>query len=400
MNDTQTIAPAASNASPRELDFFDIAIAMAKHKKLIIGMPLAFALAAGLGSMALPTTYKASAKILPPQQAQSGAAALLSQLGGVAGAAAGAAVGIKNPNDLYVGMLKSRRISDKLIKQYDLTKAYDTDSLETTRSILAARTLVTAGKDGFISIDFEDEDKQRVAKLTNSYVAELLDLTKVLAVTEAAQRRMFFEGQLVEAKNNLAKAEMTLKGSLDSGGVISVDSDSRAVVETVARLRAQIAAKEIQLGSMQAFVTVNNNDYKRAQEELGSLRMEYAKLQNGNSSAAAPPAMDGKRQAGLENIKVLREVKYNQMLYELLATQYEAARLDEARDSSIIQVLDNAVEPERPSGPKRLFIVLIAAALGLIGATAWAILCAARDNAQLPERALRWQKLKLHLRSK
>jgi uncharacterized protein involved in exopolysaccharide biosynthesis len=240
-----------------------------------------------------------------------------------------------------------------------------------------------------------------VAKLANAYVEELLDLTKVLALTEASQRRMFYERQLEQTKNNLAKAEMTLKGALDTHGVISVDGDSRAVVETIGRLRAQISAKEIQLGSMQAFVTRNNPEFKRVEEEAASLRAELSRLENGRPATEAQRAAGENKQAGLENIQTLRDVKYHQMLYELLAKQYEVARLDEAKDASVIQVLDSAIEPERKSKPLRGLMVLMGAVLGLVAAIAWAFVIESKERAlQNPERAAQLAKLKAYLRGK
>jgi uncharacterized protein involved in exopolysaccharide biosynthesis len=354
-----------TEAEPNDLNIGDFLRLLLKRKKFVIGVPLIAAIAAALISLALPDVYKAGTKLLPPQQAQSGAAALLSQLGGVAGAAAGVA-GIKNPNELYVGMLRSRTVADKLIATYDLKAVYDTKSLEKARRILEENTAVFTGKDGLITIEVEDENRTRVARLANSYADELLKLTRVLALTEASQRRVFFERQLEQAKDNLAKAETALKGALDTGGVISVDTETRAVVETVARIRAQISAKESQLSSMRAFVTENNPEYKKVEEELKGLRLEQSRLENGRGGEAKSG-----RSGGLESIKILRDIKYFQMLYELLAKQYEVARLDEAKESSIIQVLDPAVEPEKKFKPKRALIVLITFALGLLGTLGW-----------------------------
>lgn len=377
-----------------ELGVFDILIVLAKHKKMIFGVTFSAAVLAAGGSLILPNIYQATAKLLPPQQSQSTAMAMLSQLGGVAGAAAGAA-GLKNPNDLYVGMLKSRTVADRLVGQFDLKKAYGTDSQDLARQKLEASTTISAGKDNLITIEVEDKDQKRVAPLANAYVSELLRLTKVLAVTEASQRRMFYERQLEAAKDNLAKAEMLLKSKLDTHGVISVDAESRAVVETVGRVKAQVSAKEIELSSMRAFVTPVNPDYRRVEEELNGLRAELSRLENGRGD----DAVAAEKQGGLENVKVLRDVKYQQMLYELLAKQFEAARIDEAKDPSVIQVLDQAVEPERKSKPKRAVIVLLTTVIAAFGAIALAFLSETRRKALAsPEGAAQWAELRSYLR--
>jgi uncharacterized protein involved in exopolysaccharide biosynthesis len=348
------------------IGLLDLVVMLANHKKLVFGFPLGVALVAGLASFALPEAYKATTKLLPPQQSQSSAAALLSQLGGVAGLAAG----IKTPNDVYIGMLKSRVVADRLIAKFDLKKVYKTESQEKARQTLEENTVIDLNKEGLITVSVEYPDRQVVAQVANAYVDELMKMTKTLAVTEASQRRLFYEQQLTDSKNKLAEAEATLKNSLDRNGVISVDNDSRSIIETIGRLRAQISTKEAALNSMAAFITPSNPAYQKAREELNGLKAEVSRLENGRPGNNEGPEVTNNK-AGLENVRTLRDVKYYQMLYELLAKQYEAARLDEARDASVIQVLDPAVEPERKVKPKRVVIVLVAWLLGFLLATSW-----------------------------
>lgn len=399
MNKAQTTALGADGTPEEKVNMIDLLIVLAKHKKTIICLTLAAALISAAISFVLPNRYQGTVKLLPPQQSQSGAAALLSQLGGTAGAAVGMA-GLKSPNELYIGMLRSRTIAERLVNSFKLKEVYDTTSTEKAIKELTDNTDISSGKDGIITLRVEDENQKMVAKLANSYVDELFKLTKVLAITEAAQRRMFFERQLVATKDQLANAEVALKRALDTRGVISVDTESRAVMEMVARLRAQASAKEVQLDSLRTFVTENNAEFKRVEAELASLRAELAKLENGRPGAGESSAAAGKgNERGLENIKLLRDIKYYQMLYELLAKQFEVARLDEAKDPAIVQVLDPAVEPERKSRPRRVLIVLFATALTFIASIAGAfILEARRKSMRSPEDAARWQELEKNLR--
>lgn len=377
MNDAQTMALPID--SDQEFGPLNLLIVLVKHKRLLIGLPLAVAILVGLITLFIPNQYRATTRLLPPQQAQSGASALLAQLGSVAGAAAGS-VGVKSPSDLYIGMVKSRTVADKVIAKLDLKRAFDTQSSEAARAILERSTTVASGKDGLISITFVDEDQKLVAPVANAYVFELQMLTKTLALTEASQRRLFFETQLEISKDNLAAAEGTLKQALETRGVINVESESRAMAEIVARLRAQISAKEIELSSLKAFVTNDNPEFIRAQQELNSLRAEMSKLENGRSPGAVTGAGAASR-VGLENVKVLREVKYHQMLYELLAKQYELARLDEAKDSAIIQVLDVAIEPERKSGPRRTLYIVFSALVAFFFAAVISVIVEAKRKA-------------------
>jgi tyrosine-protein kinase Etk/Wzc len=375
------------------MNMIDLMIIFARRKKLLLGLPLAVAVAVAGLSLALPNVYSATAKLLPPQQ-QSGASALLAQLGGSAGLA-GSLAGVKNPSDTYIGMLKSRTVADRLVARFDLKTRYDTASTELARRQLADNTLIAAGKDGMISISVEDRDPKLVAALANTYVSELQQLNRTLAVTEAAKRRLFFEQQLETAKDNLAKVEAALKGAIDTGGVISVDAESEAVLQTAARLKAQVSAKEIELGAMRAFVTAQNPAYRRVTEELASLRSELDRLEGGRPSLSAGA---GKSRPGLENIQLMRDLKYYQMLYELLAKQYEVARLDEAKDASLIQVLDPAVEPEFKVRPKRVLIVLGAGLATFFVTLLWVLFSALRQQAmRIPAEAARWRELQSHL---
>lgn len=380
--------------SSSEKNLLDLLIVLAKYKKAIIGLPMAVSIAAAGLSYTLPNVYKATTKLVPPQQPQSSAIALLSQIGGGAGLA-----GTKGANDLYIGMLKSRSVADRLIANFDLQKVYESKSADSTRHTLEENTTIAAGKDGLITIDVEDRDPKRAANLANGYVAELLRLSKVLAVTEASQRRLFFERQLETTKDNLASAEARLKGQMETSGVISVDAASSALVETTGRLRAQISAKEIQLNSMRPFLTPNHPDYRKAEEELNSLRAELAKLENGAKSNVGRDGNEGMRSTGLDNIQLLRDVKYYQALYELLAKQYEIARLDEAKDSAIVQVLDPAIEPEQRFKPKRSIIVIIAGAATLFSCIFWAFLLEAKRKSEASSStAAQWQELRRYLR--
>lgn len=395
MNHTENLPIAQVSGSENDLSLISILIALAKYKKILTFVPLAFALTAAGFSSVIPEIYRAETKLLPPQSAQSTTSALLSQLGGSAFAAAGVA-GIKNPADLYIAMLKSRSIADKIIQRFDLKKTYETDSTEKARRVLENSTFISSGKDGVITIGFESESKTLVAPLANAYVQELSKLTMTMAVTEAAQRRIFFERQLKQAKDNLANVEVEFKKRLATSGVVSVDADSRVIVETTGRIRAQISAKEIALESMSSAVTTQNPNYIRIKKDLESLQNELTRLENGSKQATLPIP---KKNDGLENIRILRDVKYYQMLYEMLAKQYEVARLDEAKDAPLIQVLDSAVDPERKFKPKRLLMVLVSAVFGFVIAALIAIIKESKSRLlNTVEGRAQWEELRHNLR--
>jgi uncharacterized protein involved in exopolysaccharide biosynthesis len=339
----------------------DVLSVLAKRRKLLVALPVAAAAASTAICLLLPDIYTGTTKILPPQQTQS-TSAVLAQLGSLAGLAGGAATsGLKNPNDLYVGMLKSRTVADNLIERFELNKLYDQQYQSETRNRLEKETAIVAGKDGIITVQVDDKDPRRAAALANGYVHELVKLTKVLAVTEASQRRLFFERQLEEAKNNLARAEVTARLAMDKGGLVQVEGQGRAMLEMTARLRAQITVKDVQIGAMRAFATAQNPELQRHQQEADVMKRELARIEGTAGVESNAPTQASEK--GIDSLRLLREMKYHEATYELLAKQLEIAKIDEAKDSAIIQVMDKAIEPDRRSKPLRLRIVLLSALL-------------------------------------
>jgi uncharacterized protein involved in exopolysaccharide biosynthesis len=349
-----------SSSEGEEINLLDLLIILAKHKRIVLGFPFVAGLVAAIVSLIVPNTYTGTTRILPPQQSSSAATAMLNQLsgalGGLAGLASGA-LGVRSPNELYVGMLKSRTVADNLISRFELTKLYDEDRLSDTRKRLEKETTIATGRDGIITVEVDDRDPKRAADLANAYVDELKKLTKVLAVTEASQRRLFFEQQLIQAKDNLTAAEIAARQGLQKGGIAQVDAQGRSMIEVTARLRAQISAKEVQLGAMRTFAAEGNPELQRAQQELEALKRELARVEGSSPIAVGKGEASGN--AGLDNLGRLRDVKYYEFLYELLAKQYEIARIDEAKDPAIVQVMDKAIEPDRRSRPKRTLIVVL-----------------------------------------
>jgi tyrosine-protein kinase Etk/Wzc len=394
-------SPITNHQSPddEEISLLDLLIVLAKHKKLILGLPFGAAVVAAGISLLMPNIYTGTTKILPPQQNQSAAIAMLGQLGTQLGGLAGSALGVRNPNELYVGMLKSRTVADDLIGRFELRKLYETKTLDDTRKSLENNTKITSGRDGIIVIEFDDKEPKRAATIANAYVEELYKLTQTLAVTEASQRRLFFERQLDQNRKNLASAEAAARQGLEKGGLVVIDAQGRGMVETTARLRGQIAVKEIQISAMRAFATGQNPDLKQAQHELDAMKQELAKME-GTSSGRDNAGSAGKAD-GMENLRLLRDVKYFETIFELLAKQYEIAKIDEARDASIVQVLDPAVEPERKSKPMRSLIVVLTALVAGFLAVIWVFIKEAGERArQNPEQAERLNLLRRHLRGK
>ena len=370
--DTATKDLGSTTHDDDEVSLLDLAIVLAKHKKLIIGLPMIVGVMAAGISLSLPNIFTASTKILPPQQNQSAAAGMLAQLGGLGGFTAGA-IGIKNPSDLYIGMLKSRTVADGIIQRFDLNTLFQQKLQSATRSVLAGMTTIKAEKDGIITIEVDNEDPKRAAVLANAYVDELYKLTSVLAVTEASQRRLFFERQLAQAKDGLTKAEIAARQALEKGGLAQVEGQGRAMLDATARLRGQITVKEVQIGAMRTFATERNPELLAAQLELEVMKRELAKMEGVGGTKVTKSSVANDSQ-GTDSLSLLRDVKYYETVYEMLAKQYEFSKIDEAKDSAIIQVLDKAIEPDLKSKPKRREFVLLWIFVAGVFAVLWAFM--------------------------
>ena len=343
MTDTTTNL-AGSLPEDDEISLLDLLQVVAENLRLLIVGPLAAGLLALAYTFTIAPTFTASTKFMPPQQQQSGAAAMLSSLGALGGLA-GAATGIKNPADQYVAFMKSRSVLDAMVDRFKLMDRYEAKFREDARKTLETSSVIASGKDGLISVDVDNKDPQVAAQLANAYVEELGRLLNRLAVTEAQQRRLFFEKQLANAKDNLVKSEQALKASGVNSSVLK--ASPTAAVEGLAKLKAGITAQEVKLASMRGYLTETAPDFKQAQTELAAMRGQMARAES------EEPAAAGAKGADSDYISKYREYKYHETLFELFAKQYEMARVDESREGAVIQVLDPAQPPEKKSKPKK-----------------------------------------------
>jgi tyrosine-protein kinase Etk/Wzc len=366
-----------SAVSPEEdISLLDILIVIVQYRRLILKIAAYTVVVGVIVSLLLPIRYTATTSILPPQQTNSAGSALMAQLGGLSSVAslAGGSLGLKNPNDLQVAMLKSRTVEDAMLDRFHLVELFRVKQRSDARTKLEKVVDIDSGtKDGLIRLAVTDRDPRRAAEMANGYVEEFKRLSANLAVTEASQRRLFFEQQLVQAKDNLANAEEDLKKTGQRTGLIQLDSQTRATIELVAELRGEIAAKEVQINAMRSFATGENPELQLAEQQLAGLRSQAEKMgaaSEGASNALIPKG--GMQEAGVEYIRKLRDVKYFETVFDLLARQYEIAKVDEARQGATVQVVDRAIVPDRRSSPKRTLIVLGAAVLGLFLGVVWA----------------------------
>jgi tyrosine-protein kinase Etk/Wzc len=362
-----------------EVSLLDSLILLLEHKRFIARFVLGAAVLSTIVAFLLPVRYEGKVVLLPPAQNSSIASSLLGQLGNLGGlgslaSLAGGSLGLKNPADMYVSLLTSRTVEDAMIQRFGLMKEYREKRMVDTRKELERRTTAIAGaKDGLIRLTIEDRDPKRAAELANGYVEEFRKLSESLAITEAARRRLFFQQQLQMAKDNLTAAENAMSKTQQSTGVLEIDSQARALIESAAILRAQVAAKQVQIEGMRSFAAEDNPELVLAKQELAALQSQLQRIAGSNQDLGSDINLSKGRitEAGMEYIRRFRDLKYQETVYELLAKEFEIAKLDEAREGSIVQVVDTAVPPDKKSSPHRILIIVGTTFLSFFVAAFW-----------------------------
>jgi tyrosine-protein kinase Etk/Wzc len=361
-----------------------ILIVLAKRKRLIMKVVACGAFLGLAVVLLLPRKFAATAQIMPSQQSQSITAFMLGQLGPLA-ATAGRDLGLRNPSDLYIAMLHSRTMADALISRFSLMQVYGKSRIEDARERLDEVSEISADRESVISIVVDDRDPQRAADIANAYVEQLQKVTQTLGVTEAAQRRLFYEQEVQKANGELAFAEQALRQVQETTGVIQLDSQSKAMIEGLVTLRAKVMTQEAQVQSMRVFATEENPDLVRAERELKAMKSEYAGLERGKGrSSIFDVTLEKVPSAGMEYLRRLRELKYRESLLEILNKQYEIAHIDEGKDAATIQVLDPAVRPgvEVRTWPFRLVIGQVIVYFSLLLAVVLAFLAESQAQAR------------------
>jgi tyrosine-protein kinase Etk/Wzc len=370
-------------------DILAFILILAGRKRLVGGMALAGALVAAGMALQKRDIYTATAVILLPQQQRSTLASLVGQLSPVGNAMGGGDL-MRSPSDQYLSLLASRSIADDLIQTFHLQQEYAAKNLAATRRKLAARTHLAAGKDALIRIAVDAETPQFAADLANAYVDRLHKLNSRLALTESAQRRLFFEQRVQAERQAVAEAEAAMKATQERTGLIQVSSQMDVVVRTIAQLRAEITLREVMLDTLKSGATDKNPEVIRLRVEMDSLRAQLRNAEAGSQTRQIGPA--NAPAAGLAYMRALREFQYHETLFESLSKQYEAARLDEAKEAPLVQVVDRASPPEELNPKNRLWMVLFGTlSFGMFGAC----LAIALHFLAAPERAAQLRQIRM-----
>ena len=343
------------------LDMIAVLAPAARRWKLVL-MAAVVGAAIGIGaSYLVEPKFTATNVFLPPQQPQNGAASALASLGALSGLA-GNSGNTRNSPDQYIALMQSATISDRIIKQFDLAKTWNAKlQIDARRRLAKAVNITAERKDGLLRVDVTDTVPARAAAIANQYVIELRTLTTTFAVSEAQQRRVFFETLLQQTRDKLAAAQ----AALEAGGytAAALNAEPRSAAEGYARLKAELTAAEVKLEVMRSNLAGSAPEVRAQQEAVTALASQVAKLESQDKVHANKG----------DYVNRYREFKYQETLFDLFARQYESARVDESREGALIQVLDPATPPERKSAPERLMYGVLGSLFAFLAAIVFSV---------------------------
>jgi tyrosine-protein kinase Etk/Wzc len=371
------MSDAVNKVSPEnyEIHLLDYLIILAKRSRMIIYSSAAVTIVCYMILFILPNQYTATARLLPPQQNLTLSAQLMESMrGGVspgngaaggrgeAGALAASLLGLRSPVDLYIDILTSDTVSDQIIDRFHLMKVYRAKYRVDAQRALNRNVNITTGKKApIIIIEATSENPKMAAEIANAYIDELSRLLQELAVQEAKGRLAFLEKERQQASDHLTKAEESMRTFSEKNGVLQIDTQTRSAIEYIGRLRAEIDTKEVGIKVLRQQATPSNYDVVRIQTEINGLKDKLRAAESQWENIISDVCMPTSRAPtlGLDYLRLFREVKFQENLYQLFAKMVEIARMDMVRDVAVVQVLDPAKPPERKSS-KRLIPSLTA----------------------------------------
>lgn len=385
--------PSSRQQAEDEINLLEYLEVLARNWRMITKTTAVAAVFAIVISLCLPNIYSATTRILPPQQDSSGLMGMLMGAAGGMGGVAADLLGKGTPADMYVGILNSEAVSDRIIDRFKLMEVYDQDYRVETYKKLDKNVDITAGKkDGIIVITVDDEDPKRAAAIANAYVDELGKLLVKLNITGAGQNRGYLETRLAKARADLAAAEDALKAFQAKNKIVSVSDQAQASIGSIAQMKGQLAVQEVQLATLQRQFTENSQEVKTAKASIANLRGQIARLE-GQGSGGAIPGVGTMPELGQQYLRLMREFKIQEAIVELLTKQYEMAKLSEAKDVVSVQVIQAARVPDKKTKPKRAIIVLASTFAAGFMAVLYSFIREAATRMP-PEDRERWQQIR------
>jgi len=335
----------------------------------------------------LPARYESTGRLMPPDNAQTGnlamAAAAISSGAGGLGNIASDVLGLKSTSDIFVGILSSRTVQDKLIREFDLKRLYWDRRMEDARKDLAGRTgIYVDRKSQIISLTITDHDPKRAAAMCEAYVAELNRLVVELSTSSARRERIFLEERLKAVSQDLEAAEKEFSQFSSKNTAIDIKEQGKAMVEAAATQQGQLIAAESEYQGLKQIYTDNNVRVRSVKARIDELKHQLEKLGGKGESATTVADLPGDSLypsirklplLGVRYADLYRRTKIQEAVLETLTKEYELAKVEEAKEIPTVKVLDSANIPEKRSFPPRLLIIFLGMTLALTAATTWVL---------------------------
>jgi capsule polysaccharide export protein KpsE/RkpR len=334
-------------------------------------------------ALVLPKSYESTTQLMPPDNQSSSGMAMLAALSAKTGSGlaplAGDLLGVKSSGALFIGILRSATVEDRLIERFNLRSVYGVQYMQSARTKLTENTVISEDrKSGIISINVTDRDPKRAAAIAQAYVEELNQLVAELSTSSAHRERVFLEERLTSVKRDLDQASQDFSQFASKNKTIDIKEEARAMLQGAATIEGELIAAESQLKAMQAIYTDNNIRVRTVQARIAELRRQMQKL--GGSASEKPgspvdsadsthPSLHNLPLLGVTYADLYRRMQIQETVYETLTQQYELAKVQEAKETPSVKVLDPAKVPEHKSYPPRMLVALLCTLLGALGAT-------------------------------
>jgi len=300
---------------------------------------------------------------------------------GVAAGLAGDLLGMKSSGALFVGILGSQTVQDRLIQEFDLIRLYGDSKIEDARESLTKHTVISEErKSGIITLQVTDRDPRRAAAMATAYVQELDRLVAQVSTSSARRERIFLEGRLKTVKQDLDTATHNFSDFASKNTAIDIPAQGKAMVEAAARLQGELIVAESSLRGLEAIYSDQNVRVRAMRAKVAELRDQLDKLggdagtpSDGHSKGLNPmyPSIRRLPVLGVTYFDLYRQAKIQETVYELLTQQYELAKVQEAKEIPVVKVLDAAVVPTKKEFPPRIAIVILVTLLALATTVAW-----------------------------
>jgi uncharacterized protein involved in exopolysaccharide biosynthesis len=360
-------------------------------RRFLFRAALAAFLVSTLIVILIPSRYRAITRLMPPDsQSVSGLGILaaISGKSGMSGASslsslgnvAGDLLGVKSTGALFVGIVGSQTVQDRLVNDFNLKKVYWDSKIEDARNDLAQHTDVAEErKSGIITIGVTDRDPQRSAALARAYVAELDRLVAQVSTSSARRERIFLEERLKTVKMDLDTAARNFSNFASKNTAIDIPAQGKAMVEAAANLQGRMIAAQAELSGLQQIYTNNNVRVRAAEARVNELQKKLNEIGGGSADEAANggsqlyPSIRRLPILGVTYADLFLQTKIQETVYELLTQQYEVAKVQEAKEIPSVKVLDVAIPPTKKSFPPRILLTILGTTFGIALAMVWIV---------------------------